>query len=200
MDSNLMGIPAKISEKLYKTPFVLAVVMLIGLTASSAKADPLVFSNVTAFQNNDTVQVDLFSNPGITLLGTNLTFSLDVTGTLGTGAIDILRITYHELGSSPIVQEFHIPLFGTVNSPFTLIFSVVSPGSNTLGVPAILTVDLLNSTPDFFFPAGPNQGQAVNSFTYSFNVAEPVPEPATMLALAGGLAALSFRIRRRQNE
>ena len=175
----------------------MAVLTLIGLSERTALADPLVFSNVTAFQNNDTTQVDLFSNPGITLLGTNLTFSVDINGTLASGAIDTLRITYQELGGSPVVQEFQIPLFGTVNPPFTLIFSFVSPGSNPLGVPATLTVDLLNSAPDFLVPGGLLQGQSVDSFTYSFNV-QPVPEPATMLALASGFIALGLRTRRRK--
>ena len=198
MNLNLMRNATKTSKKLQKTLFVLALLVLMGLTERTAMADPLVFSKVTAFQNNDTTQVDLFSNPGTTLLGTTLTFSVDISGTLGAGATDILRITYNELGSAPIVQEFQIPLFGTVNPPFTLIFSVVSPGSNPLGVPATLTVDLLNSAPDFLIPGGPNQGQIVNSYTYSFNVSEPVPEPATMLALASGLAALGLRARRRK--
>lgn len=197
MDLHLMQIATKTSTKLQKTLLVLAVLTLMGLMERTAMADPLVFTNVRAFQNNDTTQVDLFSNPGTTLIGTTLTFSVDISGTLGTGAIDTLRITYNELGSAPIVQEFQIPLFGTVNPPFTLIFSIVSPGSNPLGVPATLTVDLLSSAPDFLIPGGPNQGQAVNSFTYSFNVVEPVPEPATILALASGLAALGFRVRRR---
>jgi hypothetical protein len=192
-----MRIPIKTNTKLHKALLTGAVLLVMGFMEQTAMADPLVFSNVTAFQNNDTVQVDLFSNPGTTLIGTSLTFSVDIAGTLAMGAGDILRITYTELGSSPIVQEFQIPLFGSVNPPFTLIFSIISPGSNPLGVPATLTIDLLNSTPDFMMPGGPNQGQLVNSFTYSFNVAEPVPEPATMLALASGIAALGFRVRRR---
>lgn len=179
--------------KFHKALFVLAVLLLIAATERTAMADPLVFSNVTAFQNNDTVQVDLFSNPGTTLLGTTLTFSVDISGTLAMGAIDTLRITYTELGSSPIVQQFQIPLFGTVNPPFTLIFSFVSPGANPLAIPATLTIDLLSSNPDFVIPAG----QSVNSFTYSFNVAQPVPEPATLFALAASLFALGVRIRRR---
>ena len=183
---------AKTSTKLQKAVFVLAVLTVIGLAERTALADPLVFSNVTAFQNNDTVQVGLFSNPGTTLIGTALNFSVDISGTLAPGAVDILRITYTELGSAPIVQEFQIPLFGNVNPPFTLIFSIVSPNSNPFAVPATLTLDLLNSNPDFVIP----NGQAVNSFTYSFNV-QPVPEPATLVALAGGLAALGFRVRRR---
>lgn len=179
--------------KCHKALFVLAVLLLIGISARTASADPLVFSNVTAFQNNDTTQVDLFANPGTTLLGTTLTFSVDVSGTLAMGAVDTLMITYNELGSSPIVQSFQIPLFGTVQPPFTLIFTIVSPGANPLAIPATLTIDLLNSNPDFVVPGG----QPVNSFTFSFNVAEPVPEPATLLALAGGLAALGVRVRRR---
>lgn len=183
--------------KLQKILLALAVFMLVGLTERTAKADPLFFSNLTAFQNNDSVQVNLFSNPNTTLIGPNLTFSIDITGTLGPGAVDTLQITYNELGSLPIVQSFQIPLFGTVQPPFTLIFSVLSPGANAQGVSATLTIDLLNSVGDFIIPGGPNQGQAVNSQTYSFNVAQPVPEPATLLALAGGLAALGVRIRRR---
>lgn len=180
-----------------KILLVLGVLLFLGLTESTAKADPLFFGNVTAFQNNDTVQVDLFSNPGITLLGTNLTFSVDITGVLAMGAVDTLRITYTELGSLPVVQEFEIPLFGAVQPPFSLIFSYTSPGSNPLGVPATLTIDLLNSTPDFVIPGGPNQGRMVNSQTYSFNVAQPVPEPASLSVFFGGLLALGIRVRRR---
>ncbi len=183
--------------KLHKILVLVSVLMLFGLTERTATADPLVFSNVSVFQNNDTTTVDLFSNPGTTLLGSNLTFSIDLTGALGMGAIDTLRITYSELGRSPVVQDFQIPLFGTVQPPFTLLFSVFSPGSNLLGVPATLTIDLLNSFPDFIIPGGPNQGQAVNAYNYSFNVAQPVPEPATLLVMASALAALGMRVRRR---
>lgn len=193
-----MRIPAKTNTKLQRALLVCVALLLMGFMEQTAMADPLVFSNVTAFQNNDTVQVDLFSNPGTTLIGTTLTFSIDITGTLAMGASDILRITYNEFGSSPIVQEFQIPLFGSVNPPFTLIFSIVSPGSNPLGVPATLTVDLLHSAPDYLIPGDPSQRQTVNSYTYSFIVAEPVPEPATMLALASGIAAFGFRVRRRK--
>lgn len=185
------------TSTIHKALFLIAVFAVLALTERTALADPLVFSNVTAFQNNDTTQVELYSNPGTTLLGTTLTFSVDITGTLASGATDILRITYQELGGSPIVQEFQIPLFGTVNPPLTLIFTFVTPGSNPFGTPATLTLDLLNSAPDFHLPGGPNLGQTVNSYTYSFNV-QPVPEPATILALASGFAALGYRLRRRK--
>lgn len=187
-----MGIPAKTGRKFYKILFVIAVLAAMGMAERTAMADPLVFGNVRAFQNDDTTQVDLYSNPGVTLLGTTLTFAVDITGTLGMGGIDVLRITYQELGGSPIVQDFQIPLFGSVNPPLTLIFSFVSPGSNPFGTPATLSLDLLHSSPDFQVPLG----QAVNSYTYSFNV-QPVPEPATIFALATGLAALGYRRRRR---
>lgn len=183
---------ARTTTKLQKAVFLLAVLTVIGLAERTANADPLVFSNVRAFQNNDTVQVDLLANPGTTLVGNALTFSVDLSGILAPGGSDILRITYTELGSAPIVQDFQIPLFGVVNPPLTLIFSVVSPNTNPFAVPATLTLDLLSSNPDFVMPAG----QSVNSFTYTFNV-QPVPEPVTLLALAGGLAALGIRMRRR---
>lgn len=192
-----MGMSSKTSTKLHKLLLLLVALGIMGVTQQTALADPLVFSNLTVFQNNDTTQVNLFANPGTTVLGTNLTFSVDISGTLAPGAVDILRITYQELGGLPIVQDFHIPLFGTVNPPLTLIFSIVSPASNPLGVPATLTLDLLNSNPDFVIPGGPSQGQTVNSYSYSFTV-QPVPEPATILALASGFAALGFRLRRRK--
>ena len=187
-----MGIRGKPKNSVQKALFVFAVLFLLGLMQQTAMADPLTFSNVTAFQNNDTVQINLFSNPGTTLVGTALTFSVDISGTLAPGAVDILRITYTELGGSPIVQDFQIPLFGIVNPPFTLIFSIVSQSTNPFAVPATLTLDLLNSNPDFVIPGG----QAVDSFTFTFNV-QPIPEPATLLALASGLAALGYRFRRR---
>ena len=179
-----------------KALLFVGVLFLLGLTEGTAKADPLFFSNVTAFQNNDAVQVNLYSNPGATLYGTTLTFSVDITGVLPMGGTDTLRITYTELGSAPVVQDFQIPLFGSVQPPFTLIFSVFSPGLNAQGVPATLTLDLLNSAPDFVIPGGPNQGQSVNSQTYTFNV-QPVPEPATLSVMFGGLVALGIRVRRR---
>ena len=107
-------------------------------------------------------------------------------------ATDTLRITYTELGGAPVVQDFQIPLFGSVQPPFTLIFSVVSQGLNPQGVPATLTIDLLNSAPDFVNGGG----QAVNSQTFTFNV-KPVPEPATLSVLFGGLVALGIKVRRR---
>jgi len=112
---------------------------------------------------------------------------------LPVGGSDILRITYTELGSAPVVQEFQIPLFGSIQPPFSLIFSVFSPGSNPQGIPATLTIDLMNSAPDFVIPGG----QSVNSQTFSFNVAQPVPEPATLSLFFGGLLALGIKVRRR---
>ena len=186
----------KNQANLSKALLFLGVLFVLGLTQGTAKADPLFFSNVTAFQNNDTVQVNLLSNAGTTLFGSTLTFSVDVTGVLPMGGTDTLRITYTELGSAPVVQDFLIPLFGSVQPPFTLIFSVVPSSLNPQGVPATLTIDLLNSAPDFVIPSGPNQGQSVNSQTFTFNV-HPVPEPATLSVFFGGLVALGIKVRRR---
>ena len=182
--------------RLQQILFPLAVLMLIGLTQRTAVADPLVFSNVTAFQNNNSTQVDLFSNPGSTLYGKTLNFSIDISGVIS--SVDTLLITYNEVGSLPIIQTFQIPLFGSVQPPFTLLFSVTSPGSNQQGVAASLTIDLLNSSPDFVIPGGARQGQTVDTQTYSFNVAQPVPEPMSLLSFIGGLAALGVRYRGRK--
>ena len=177
--------------------FIPGVLLLVLFAGATAKADPLTFSNVSAFQNNNTVQVDLFSNTGTVLYGPSLTFSADIAGVLPMGGADTLRVTFTQIGSTPIVQEFSIPLFGTIQPPFTMFFSLVAPQSDALGVAATLTLDLLNSAPDFVIPGGPNQGQTANSYTYSFKVADPLPEPVTIVGVVTGLAALGLRLRRR---
>jgi hypothetical protein len=64
-------------------------------------------------------------------------------------------------------------------------------------VPTTLRVELLDSDPDFVIPGGPNQGQLVDSYTYSFNTLAPVPEPSTLaLLITGGAAAMTRRGRR----
>jgi PEP-CTERM motif. len=164
--------------------------IVLGLAAiSTAKADPLFFSNVTVVQNGGG-QVGMFANQGQTLLGPQLTFSIDVTGTLPINGVDTLQVTFTQAGSQPIVQSFQIPVFGSVDPPFTLQVTFVVPISSFQPLAASLTIDLLNSSPDFVIPSGPNAGQTTDSFTYHFNVAQPVPEPAS-LAIAGiGIAGL----------
>lgn len=185
--------------KLCKPFLTLTILVLAGLgAATSIKANPLVFSNVVALQNGGLTSVDLFSNPGTTLIGPQINFLVDVSGTLPMGGTDTLRITYSELGRPPIVQSFQIPLFGSTQPPFTLLFAITSPGANAQGVPGILTLDLLNSDPDFVIPSGPNAGQSVNSYSYSFNAASPVPEPPTILMAGMGISALVTQLYRRR--
>src|SRR5262245_23156374 len=124
---------------------LVAILALLAFTmfgSGKANADPLSFSNVVALQNGGSTSVDLFSNPGVTLLGPQITFRGDVSGTLPLGGSDIFRITYTEAGSAPVVQQFAIPLFGTIPPPFSLLFTINSPGATFQGVSATLTVDL----------------------------------------------------------
>ncbi|HEY6247759.1 MAG TPA: hypothetical protein VIX17_27760 [Pyrinomonadaceae bacterium] len=156
------------------------------------QADPLVFANVVALQNGGSTSVDLFSNPGTTLLGPQISFRIDVTGTLPPGATDTLVVTYTEQGVAPITQSFGIP-FGNVSPPLSFLVTFVSPTANFQGVPVTLTVSLLNSNPDFVIPSGQNGGAHVDGFTYSFNVAQPVPEPVSFLLLGSSLVAVGIK-------
>ena len=172
--------------------FFVLVVMLAG--AIQAQADPLTFSNVSALQNNGNSSVNLFSTPNATLFGSQLTFTVDILGVLPPGGSDTLRVTYTDASGALIVQDFDIPVFGVVQPPLTLFFNITVPTVNFQAMPATLTLDLIGSTPDFVIPT---TGFAVDSFTFAFNVVEPVPEPATLTLLGGGLTVLFARHRRR---
>lgn len=176
---------------------LIAALFLIFLAAPNVSADPVSFSNVVALQNSGATTIDLFSNPNTTLFGPTINFLVDITGTLPQNGIDTLLITYIEEGSAPVVQSFTIPLFGTVNPPFTLLFSVTAINPTFQGTNATLTLNLISSSPDFILPGGPNMGQTVDSQTYSFKVAEPVPEPSTLILLGTACLGIVARLRRR---
>lgn len=176
---------------------ILGVLVLVGLSGQSVQADPLMFSNARVFQNNYTSQIDLFLSQGSAIVGPNLSFRVDLTGTLPPSGTDVLKITYAEAGSAPQIQTYVVPVFGSVYPPLTLFFSFASPSASAQGVSATLTVDLLNSSPDFIVPSGIDVGQLRDSNTYSFNVVQPVPEPVTVLGFGAGLVVIARR--RRQN-
>lgn len=175
----------------------LALVMFGFSAGSEAKADSLTFSNVVALQNDGNTRVDLFSNPGVTLLGPSVTFLVDINGDIPLGGSDTLQITYQEQGSAPITQTFQIPAFGSIPPPFTQLFTFTSPGATFSGVGASLTVDILKTSPDFVIPDGPNGGQRTNSYTYNFSVAQPTPEPTTIVLFGSALTGLAAVVRRR---
>lgn len=186
-----------------KLILTLAALILLTAVAPHAKAEPLFFSDVRAIQllpSNPTVNVttDLFANPGVTLMhGSRVTFAINITGTLPPGTTNLLRLTFVQPSSVTIVQDFSIPAFGSLYPPFTLLVSRDFPVGYQ-PVPISMTVDIIGSSPDFVIPTGPNAGQRVNSYTYNFNVVQPVPEPSTLLLLGTGTAALVSGIRKRR--
>jgi hypothetical protein len=167
---------------------------IIAVASGIAQADPLTFENVSALQNQGNIKIDLFSNPGASLTAfKELTFTIDVKGTLAPGATDTLRVTYLDSLGGSVVQQFDFPLFGSLTN-VTLFVTVNLPNINYTGIPASLTLDLLQSDPDFVHLT---TGEGLNSFTYSFVVAEPVPEPTSLTLLSAAGSSLVVLLRRR---
>lgn len=160
------------------------------LAASNTNADPLFFSNVVALQDGGSTQIDLFSNPGVTLIGPNISFLVSISGTLPASGIDTLQITFTESGMPAVVQTFSIPVFPGAPLPYSQIFSVNFLNATTAGTAATLQLDILGSSPDFVIPSGPQSNQVINSYTYTFNGAQPVPEPASIFCMFTGLTGV----------
>jgi len=146
----------------------------------SAKADPITFSNVTALQDGGTTQVNLLANPGVTLFGPNITFLVDINGTLPPGGSTVLQITHTIDGGPPITQTFDIPVFPGLDPPYTQVFSLTIPNVTFTGRLVTLTVSI---------PEGGSQ-------TFTFLVAEPVPEPGSIILMSLGGIGLWTRLRR----
>lgn len=181
-----------ISTNTVKIRILLFFVFLLG-TAIVAQADPLTFSNVRVLQNNGNTSVNLFSSSGLILDSNQVTFAIDINGTLPPGGTDTLVVTYQDNLGAFVTQQVGIPIFGVVNPPATVLVTINVPILSFVAIPATLTVDLLNSNPDFVIPTSQT---AVNSYTYSFNVAQPVPEPAMLVLFGGGASTLLFKYRR----
>jgi len=162
---------------------------------TDVKADTITFSNVVALQNNSATRIDLFSNPGATVFGPRLTFMVDISGSVPSGSSSLLQITYTEAGSAPNVQTFLIPAFGSVSPPYTQLFTIASNGASYEGTAATLTVSVINSPG---FSVGADTAQGFISHSYSFRVAQPVPEPTTMVLLGGGMLGLWAKARWRR--
>src|SRR6185295_14191376 len=137
---------------------------------ASAKADPITFTNVTALQDGGFTHIDMQSNPGITLYGSEITFLVDINGSLPPGGSTVLQISHSVDGGAPNIQSFAIPIFPGVDPPYTQVFSVTIPNITFTGRLVSLTISI---------PEGGSQ-------TYTFLVAEPVPEPGSIILLSLG--------------
>lgn len=176
---------------------VIATVLLL-LPLVHAQADPLTFSNTVALQQNGLIQIDLFTGQGVVLTGPQIDFLVDLSGMLPPSGSDSLRITFSEAGQTSQELTFQIPLFNGLPLPYTQTFSFTILNQSAIPTNATLRIDILSSSADFVIPGGPQSGQIVDSYTYSFQVAQPVPEPATLVLSAVGLAGMWARARRRK--
>jgi hypothetical protein len=175
---------------------LISAALLVGAVAGSSElsAAPLEFERT--FLLNTSGRVDLFSTQQTTFVADyavysdpGLLFATFVEHAGGASLNDTIRFTYHEEGTAPRVFT---QSFATRTIPEEYGFTASFPTIRREGrpIPVTLTVDLLNSDPDFVIPSGPNAGLTVDSYTYSFFVVAPVPEPSTfLLFMAGGIIA-----------
>ncbi|HKE55921.1 MAG TPA: PEP-CTERM sorting domain-containing protein [Pyrinomonadaceae bacterium] len=168
-----------------------------GLFGSEAKADPLTFSNVRGLQNGGLTNVDLFSHPGATLYGSQISFLVDISGPIARDQGSTLVATFTEEGYAPILLSYQLPLFDTISPPFTLLLTITAPGASYAGTLAALNLNILGSSEEFVIPNGPNRGAYVDGYTYVFEVAQPVPEPASVMIFGTGIVGLATMLRRR---
>jgi hypothetical protein len=180
---------------LRKIGFVSLMFLALGLvTAAQVKADPLTFSNVVALQDNQ--RVDLLANPGVTLFGPRISFLVDIAGMVQPGTTNLLSIVYTEAGSAPITLTYSIPAFGTIPPPYSQLFTIDSPGATIEPRDASLSIIIFSMTPGSTPIA--YLGPSFTSHTYNFLVAQPVPEPTTLLLLGTGILGLWAKRRRRE--
>lgn len=203
-----------------RNSFLLASAFLI-LTSCSidSYADPLVFTDVHATRLNVTGnfdRIDLFTHQGVVLVPTyydrgddnEVIFGVFTFGVLPAGTNNILRFTLDRGGSLEVWElelrsdmkpygccnDFgFLPNFAFDNLPYRMPDGSAPPGA----VLFTLTVDIVGSSPDFLIPSGPNAGQSVDSYTYSFYVVKPIPEPATIVLLGSGLCGIGVALLRR---
>jgi hypothetical protein len=171
----------------------------VAVSASELRAGPLTFNGTFFAPDSSGEHLDLFANPGAVLdpstyggsiFPAALIFGAFVNFDGGSSVTDTIRFTYQEAQATPILYS---QTFTTGMDPINLGFAVRFEPIHRTGnlVPTTLTVELLDSSPDFVIPSGPLTGQPVDSYTYSFLVQTTVPEPSTwMLVLSGGIAAL----------
>jgi hypothetical protein len=163
---------------------------------TTAQADPLFFSNTVALQNSGSTRVDLFSNPGTTLTGPTINFLVDISGVVPASGADTLRITFTEVGGATQTQTFRIPLFDAFPPPYSQLFTFTLQNTASPFQDVTLRVDIVGDSADFIIPSGVGAGNTVDSQTYSFRVAQPVPEPASMILAGLGLFGVAVNRRR----
>ncbi len=201
-------------KSLLKASLTLAAfVLMMGITASTARADLVTFSTsgtftggsgagtgMTTFGSGGNTTTLTFVGAGSTTLDTttNASFGDIRTSSLGTGA----AIS----GNLNLLITQTAPTSGTGTLAGMLTGSVTqnqSSGLLTFGVQSI-NINGFTYTPDQFYrivppPSGAGGGavEGVTSLQGTVSGA-PIPEPTTMLLLGTGLAGLAARARRKR--
>jgi PEP-CTERM motif-containing protein len=186
---------------------VLAAILIVGLLSTAASAEPITidFESLPAGPSNFGPPPQTVSVAGATFSGglilTNESASIDLTSVYATvdccGYSNPIGIVFDRA-----IANLSLLVTNNVNATYTLADNLgrsVSLSAPAFNTPLTLTLPFEGITAATVLSTGvPGFDFAIDNVSFTSSEAAPVPEPASMLLVGGGIAMLLLRRRNSQ--